>query len=114
MPLPTSPVTTRDLVKEWLRIGTTADDDALDDICEAVDELVRGLTSVELLEPQLAADGVWPSRYRLGGKMLAGRLLRRRNSPEGIASFTTEGVAYVRRVDPDVASLLRLNLPAAG
>lgn len=114
MPLPTAKVTEREVVKEWLRISTTADDDDLDDICEAVDECIRRLTSVERIEPTLTADGMWPYRFRLGAKMLAGRLLRRRNSPEGIATFTSEGVAYVRRVDPDVASLLRLNLPAAG
>jgi hypothetical protein len=114
MPLPTGTVTSRDIVKDWLRIGTTNDDADLDDIVEAVDEFVRGLTSVERLAEFLTADGVWPARYRLGAKMLAGRLLRRKNSPEGVATFVGEGVAYVRRVDPDVASLLRLNLPSAG
>lgn len=114
MPLPTGKVTSRDIVKDWLRIGTTNDDADLDDIVDAVDEFVRGLTSVERIADTLAADGVWPARYRLGGKMLAGRLLRRKNSPEGVATFVGEGVAYVRRVDPDVATLLRLNLPSAG
>lgn len=114
MPLPEVPVTAREVVKDWLRITTTADDADLDDIVEAVDEFVRGLTSVARIEPTLTVEGSWPSRYRLGAKMLAGRLLRRRNSPEGVASFVGEGVAYVRRVDPDVATLLRLNLPAAG
>ena len=114
MPLPTDPVTTRDLVKEWLRISGTSDDADLDEIVEAVDEFVRGLTSVERIAATLTAESVWPARYRLGSKMLAGRLLRRRNSPEGVASFIGEGVAYVRRVDPDVATMLRLNLPAAG
>lgn len=114
MPLPTAKVTSVEVVKEWLRIGTTADDADLADIVEAVDEVVRGLTSVERIEPTLTAEGVWPYRFRLGAKLLAGRLLRRRNSPEGVASFIGEGVAYVRRVDPDVAALLRLNLPSAG
>lgn len=114
MPLPESPVTTRDVVKDWLRIGTTNDDADLVDIVDAVDEFVRGLTSVERIAASLAADGVWPARYRLGAKLLAGRLLRRKNSPEGVATFIGEGVAYVRRVDPDVASLMRLNLPSAG
>lgn len=114
MPLPEGPVTSVEVVKEWLRIGTTNDDDDLVDIVGAVDEFVRGLTSVERIEPTLTAEGVWPFRFRLGAKMLAGRLLRRKNSPEGVATFVGEGVAYVRRVDPDVASLLRLNLPAAG
>lgn len=114
MTLPTTLVTTREEVKSWLKIGTTADDDDLDDIVAAVDDFVRGLTSVERIADTLTANGQWPSRFRLGAKMLAGRLLRRRNSPEGVASFTSEGVAYVRRVDPDVAAQLRLNLPSAG
>lgn len=114
MPLPSTPVTAREVVKDWLRISTTADDEDLDEIVESVDEFIRGLTSVERIEATLTEGGMWPSRYRLGAKMLAGRLLRRRNSPEGVATFVGEGVAYVRRVDPDVATLLRLNLPAAG
>lgn len=114
MPLPDTPVTTREQVKTWLRINTSADDADLDDICEAVDAFVRGLTSVERIESTLTAESAWPQRYRVGARMLAGRLLRRRNSPEGVATFVGEGVAYVRRVDPDVGTLLRLNLPAAG
>lgn len=114
MPLPEGSVTSRDVVKDWLRIGTTNDDADLDDIVAAVDDLVRGLESVARIASTLSADGVWPARYRLGAKMLAGRLLRRKNSPEGVATFVGEGVAYVRRVDPDVAALLRLNLPSAG
>lgn len=114
MPLPTAPVVETTVVKEWLRITTTDDDDDLDDICEAVDEFVRGLTSVERIAGTLTAPGAWPTRYTVGARMLAARLLRRKNSPEGIAGFTAEGVAYVRRVDPDVAGMLRLNLPAAG
>lgn len=114
MPLPVSKVAPPDVVKDWLRIGGTGDDADLTDICEAVDEFVRGLESVARIADTLTGDGVWPGRYRLGAKMLAGRLLRRRNSPEGVATFVGEGAAYVRRTDPDVASLLRLNLPVAG
>lgn len=114
MPLPTDPVTTRDAVKDWLRLTTSNDDADLDDIVAAVDEFVRGLTSVERIEPDLTAESAWPNRYSLGARMLAGRLYRRKNSPEGVATFIGEGVAYVRRVDPDVGQMLRLNLPAAG
>lgn len=114
MPLPAAPVTSTAAVKTWLRIQGTTDDADLDDIVAAVDDLVRGLASVERISETLAADDAWPMRYQLGAKMLAGRLLRRRNSPEGVASFVGEGVAYVRRVDPDVAAMLRLNLPSAG
>lgn len=114
MPLPNEPVTTRDEVKSWLKIATPNDDSDLDDIVGAVDEFVRGLESVARIESTLTAEGMWPLRFTLGARMLAGRLLRRRNSPEGVATFVGEGVAYVRRVDPDVAGMLRLNLPSAG
>lgn len=114
MTLPAAPVTTREAVKDWLGINGDTDDASLDEIVVAVDDFVRGLQSVSLIADGLDVDDEWPSRYKLGGKMLAGRLLRRKNSPEGVASFVGEGVAYVRRVDPDVATMLRLNLPVAG
>jgi hypothetical protein len=38
--------------------------------------------------------------------MLAARLYRRRNSPEGVATFTADGAVYVQRNDPDVGMLL--------
>jgi hypothetical protein len=42
----------------------------------------------------------------LGAAMLGARLYRRRNSPEGVATFTADGAVYVQRNDPDVAMLL--------
>lgn len=53
-------------------------------------------------------DGSWAEDHTLGAMMLAGRLWRRRNSPEGVAAFTAEGAAYVQRNDPDVAMLLQI------
>lgn len=59
-------------------------------------------------------DEEWPERVKLGATMLAARLVRRRNSPQGVAAFTTEGgAAYVSRIDPDVAQMLRLGRYAA-
>jgi hypothetical protein len=53
-------------------------------------------------------DGEWDAAKRLGATMLAGRLYRRRNSAEGVATFTTDGAVYVQRNDPDIALLLEL------
>jgi hypothetical protein len=47
-----------------------------------------------------------PAARALGATMLAARLYRRRNSPEGVATFTADGAVYVQRNDPDVAMLL--------
>lgn len=55
-----------------------------------------------------ALDETWPDDVRLGAKMLVRRLWRRRNSPEGVATFTADGAVYVQRNDPDIALLLRL------
>ena len=55
-----------------------------------------------------AAGDAWAPQTQLGAVMLTARLIRRRNSPAGIEAFTADGAAYVRRSDPDVASLLRL------
>ena len=50
----------------------------------------------------------------LGALMLAARLVRRRNSPEGVQAVTELGPVYVSRNDPDVALLLGLDLPKVG
>lgn len=111
MPLPTDPVVTAESVTAWSSLGVNVDAASLDDIVEAVDEFVRGIPAVNLF---VAVDPApdpfpWPKRYVVGARMLAARLYRRRNSAEGVASFASEGVLYVRRNDPDIVSLLRLN-----
>lgn len=68
----------------------------------------------EKLSPTVAAVNEWvaqhatskPQSRALGAKMLGARLYRRRNSVEGVATFTGEGAAYVQRNDPDIAMLL--------
>lgn len=113
MTLPVDPIVTPEAIIAFSSLAVPVDDPNLVDLCAAVDEFVRDLPSVvTLVAPLDAAD--WPYRYRVGARMLAARLWRRRNSPEGVASFTGEGVVYVRRTDPDVADLLRLNFGALG
>jgi hypothetical protein len=66
------------------------------------------------LEATVAAVNEWvdeharskPASRTLGATMLGARLYRRRNSIDGVATFTAEGAAYVQRNDPDVAMLL--------
>lgn len=126
MTLPAAPVVTTEEVKALAGLNGTTDDALIDQVVAAVDEFLRGddgTGGIESVRRRNVADvwpvgedelPKWPERYRLGARMLAARLYRRKNSPEGVASFLGEGVAYVRRADPDVASLWRLNLPTAG
>lgn len=68
------------------------------------------VTDPDTLEPVTR----WADKVELGAVMLAARLVRRRNSPQGVAAFTeVGGAAYVSRMDPDVAQLLRLGAYAA-
>lgn len=61
---------------------------------------------VNVLVPRMATTPLQAQSY--GAMMLAARLYRRRNSPEGVASFTGEGAVYVQRNDPDLALTLGL------
>jgi hypothetical protein len=77
---------------------------------------------LEQLEPTVAAvnrfvrrlhnpgpDGTWAPDHQAGALLLAARLYRRRNSPDGVYTLGGEqGVAYVARTDPDVAMYLQL------
>lgn len=113
MSVPAGPVVTPESVIAFSSLNVPADDPALVDLCAAVDDLVRNLPAVQMFLAPLD-EATWPYRYAYGARMLAARLWRRRNSPEGIASFTGEGVVYVRRTDPDIAELLRLNSGVLG
>ena len=46
--------------------------------------------------------------------MLAARLYRRRNSPNGLETITADGVAYVARYDSDIAAMLATDYPTVG
>lgn len=98
--------TTVPLVKRHLGITDARDDDRLAGIVAAVNVKVRrwpvGVLAVDLADWSTAADAVE------GATLLAARLFRRKNSPAGVETFGNEGAAYVVRMDPDVALLLRL------
>lgn len=113
MTLPAALVVTPERLIAFSDLDVEPNDAELVDLCHAVDEFVRGLPSVVQFVTPLS-EAAWPYRYSLGARMLGARLWRRRNSPEGVASFTGEGVIYVRRNDPDIAEQLRLNFGAIG
>ncbi|NHP18425.1 hypothetical protein G8767_33460 [Rhodococcus sp. IC4_135] len=59
----------------------------------------------------------WAANYVHGAVMLASRIVRRRNSPAGIETFSMDATAYVQRNDPDVQMFLELGpwtRPAVG
>lgn len=59
----------------------------------------------------------WIGSTVLGAVWLVLLLDARRNSPEGVAEFGSDGPVYVRRVSPDIAQLLELgdwSKPAVG
>ena len=102
--LPDDGPTTTELVKVWLRVTDSRDDDTVGQLVDAVNSQVRTWPVAS------AADGAaeWPAHVVTGATMLAARLFRRRNSPGGVEAFGQDGAAYVMRTDPDVAQLLGL------
>lgn len=100
-------------IKEAAHVEGQADYDAAQLVAPAVVSVIDRLPGLRRVTLQ---DGTtrWAADVELGAVMLAARLIRRRNSPAGIESFTTEGAAYVTRRDPDLARLLRLRLPMVG
>ena len=106
----------------WLGINVDTasgpDVDAATIVAPAVRSFVESIpdlptvtvTDPDTLEPVTR----WADKVELGAVMLAARLVRRRNSPQGVAAFTEQGgAAYVSRHDPDVAQMLRIGSYAA-
>lgn len=112
-PLPVDGPTSRELVKIRLHIDDASDDTDLDVIAPAVNLVVRRLP---IADRARGAES-WPADIVLGATMLAGRLLRRKNSPDGVVAFGDLGPVYVQRNDPDIAMMLGLGdwaSPAVG
>lgn len=80
------------------------DTDLVLDAVVAVNVMVRQWNCAALA---VGADE-WPANIVKGANMLAGRLYRRRNSPNGVEAFGDLGPVYVQRRDPDIAMLLNI------
>lgn len=82
----------------------TGDTNLVLDAVVAVNVMVRQWNCAALAVGQ----SEWPANIVKGANMLAGRLYRRRNSPNGVESFGDLGPVYVQRRDPDIAMLLNI------
>ncbi len=110
----TSPVangaTTTQAVKNHLAITDDRDDATIELVVAAVNDQVtqwHGPPSI------LSAAGDvldYRPKYQQGATMLAARVYRRRNSPNGVEDYGSDlqGAIYTRSNDPDVAQLLEL------
>lgn len=80
---------------------------------EATNAFVNSLPVVQ----HLTDDEAWPEHVRIGALMLAARLIKRRNSPNGIEAATDMNVTYTARYDSDISRMLQLDkyqAPAVG
>lgn len=110
MPLPDDGLTTATAIKAYASISDTEDDARLSVIVPAVEAVVRALPVCQEFNTDPATVG-WPAAaapIQLGATMLAARLLRRKDSPDGVAAFGDQGPVYIQRNDPDIALLLKL------
>lgn len=107
--LPAAGPATLALVKAHLGITDAVDDNAITDVVNAVNAKVRSWPCAvpALADPPLADWSGLP-QVITGSVMLAARVFRRRNSPDGVTAFGQDGPVYVQRNDPDVAMLLNL------
>lgn len=114
MPFPETGPATVEAVKAQLSITDADDDGFIAVVVGAVNERVKGwpVAQPANLDPA-PADWSAFNAVVLGANMLASRLVRRRNSPDGVSAFAEGGPVYVRRNDPDVAMLLQLGDYAA-
>ncbi|WP_280383359.1 phage head-tail connector protein [Nocardia wallacei] len=98
------PATTLAAVKTYLAITDDRDDAAITAVVDAVNDLIASWLPVP------GAGTGWPPRHAQGATMLAARVFRRRNSPNGVEDYGSElqGAIYTRANDPDIALLLGL------
>lgn len=108
--------TTLELVKAHLGIEDAVDDAAITRKVAAVNVKVMSWPVATIADTDPA-----PANWNLpefahiveGATMLAARLFRRKNSPDGVTTMGDGAVAYIARTDPDVALLLQLGDNAA-
>lgn len=116
MPQPVAEPTDTAAVKAYLSLDDDGDDGLLDKVCTAVNVFVRRTEKARrlgLVSPEPVPND-WPGDITQGATMLAARLHRRKNSPNGVEAFAVGGPVYVRRNDPDIAMMLDLDAPMVG
>lgn len=106
-------------VKRLLQIedGDDSADLELQDVVDAVNAVVRRWRCAQVGEGLADWDDPKCAAVRRGATQLAARLYRRRDSPDGVATFGADGPVYVQRNDPDIAMLLQVGsygLPGVG
>jgi hypothetical protein len=114
MPQPEAEPTDTAAVKAYLSLDDAADDDLIDNVCAAVNVFVRRTEKARRFGLTDPAPAAWPGDLTQGATMLAARLHRRKNSPNGVEAFAIGGPVYVRRNDPDIAMMLDLDAPMIG
>lgn len=95
-------------MKLQLSLTDTRDDAMVEAAVAAANQHVRRLPAAQVDADPAPADWTGYDDVVLGANMLGARLVRRRNSPDGVQAMTDAGVAYVARSDPDIAMLLQL------
>lgn len=114
MPQPAAEPTTTPAVKAYLSLTDAADDAVIDGVVAAVNVFVRRTEKARAYGLADPAPADWAADVKQGAKMLAARLFRRKNSPNGVEAFAVAGPVYVRRNDPDIAMMLDLDAPMVG
>lgn len=92
-------------VKDQGDLSVSGVNDAkLQRVVDAVNKQIRRWPTADRSRGQAA----WNPDTVLGANMLAVRFWRRKDTPGGVEVYGDFGIAYVRRLDPDVAQLLEL------
>lgn len=118
MAFPAAGPTTKELVKAHLGITDDVDDTAISGVVAAVNVKVKSWPVAKAADTDPApADWAGFEDVVYGSTLLAARLFRRKDTPDGIAGFADGAPAYVSRNDPDVALMLKIGTnqgPAVG
>lgn len=93
-------ITAEEVYRHLRKEGTVSDPDG-----EHMDMIVEAVTG-QVTEWHGTP---WPAGVHLGAVMLAARLYRRRNSVNGVETFSDMGASYVSRWDTDLDRQLRIN-----
>lgn len=98
-------------VAQQLSLPTGTGDPHVPGVVDAVIGLMarwHGLTVTTAEADPAPASAVWPDDRHRGAVMLAAKLHRRRNTPDGTLANDDYGPIYVAKSDPDISMLLGL------